>query len=409
MRADFGSSLPPARSSGFTAGVPVTTGAVAALPAATAAVRFAAHQVAKLSLRVCRGAGPGRQVVEGSWQARLFRGQPNREQTWFRFWETIEESRGFRGNGFAWKIVGGDGRVAELWALHPDQVWPHWQPNRGVRYRVMFGGGFVNPYGGQDGQVDASPQDLVHFRAFGDGGALMSQSPISRHAEQLGIAIARDRWESNMYERGAGRQVAVIYPANMTQQKARQEQEQAQARMGGVGAAGGVRVFGGNPTVQTIGLSPEETELVDRARFTAEDMCRIFNVPASLVDAQSSSSRPLTPEHEMQRWLHYGLEPRLCSLEQELALDPDLFGPGARDYPRFEADGYVRGDIATESERRVREVQVGILLPDEAREQMGRDPLPDGVGQIPQIVPVGGSPAGLPLTAPGAVAEEEDE
>jgi hypothetical protein len=37
-------------------------------------------------------------------------------------------------------------------------------------------------------------------------------------------------------------------------------------------------------------------------------------------------------------------------------------------------------------------VQSGILLIDEARHILGYDPLPGGVGQIPQITPVGGAP-----------------
>jgi len=47
------------------------------------------------------------------------------------------------------------------------------------------------------------------------------------------------------------------------------------------------------------------------------------------------------------------------------------------------------------------EVQAGIRLVDEARRVLGLDELPDGIGKIPQITPVGGAPnSALPLPKP---------
>jgi hypothetical protein len=90
--------------------------------------------------------------------------------------------------------------------------------------------------------------------------------------------------------------------------------------------------------------------------------------------------------------LRFGLGPDLHRIEDGLSSDEQLFPPGAQTYPLFNTDGFVRGDVQTESTILIGEVQAGIRTPDEARAARGLPPLPDGVGAIPQITPVGGAP-----------------
>jgi hypothetical protein len=52
------------------------------------------------------------------------------------------------------------------------------------------------------------------------------------------------------------------------------------------------------------------------------------------------------------------------------------------------------------------QIQAGTLLPDEARADNGRPPLPDGLGQIPQVTPVGGAPNPAPLPTAEPAPEE---
>ncbi len=59
----------------------------------------------------------------------------------------------------------------------------------------------------------------------------------------------------------------------------------------------------------------------------------------------------------------------------------------------------IRGDLATEAEISIKKVQSGQWLLDEARAKEGLPPLPDGLGKIPHIIPVGASPYGVPLPA----------
>ena len=61
-------------------------------------------------------------------------------------------------------------------------------------------------------------------------------------------------------------------------------------------------------------------------------------------------------------------------------------------YPEFRVDDLMFADPLTRAQVQHYRVQDGTELVDEARADNGRQPLPDGAGQVPQITPVGGAP-----------------
>lgn len=396
VRAWAGTYL-PMRSSDIrqAAGVTVSNDSTAGIPAFTAAVRIAAQAVAVLDLGVYRGRGVDRTRVTSTWQARLLAGEPNDQQDAYQFKETIEESLSFRGNAYVWKSIDpATGRVLELYALHPDQVMPYCD-SRGRRfYSVGVSEWFVDPVGRGNATYDVGAGTILHVKGFGDGGGWIAPSPVQRFATALGISIAKMDHESSMFSRGAAIRLAVTYPETMTQEKASVWRDMWRSTYEGPQNAGKTAVLGGGGTLQQIGLSQTDAQFIESSRFSIEEIARMTGVTASLIGGGQGNGgdAPITPEHEQARWLRHGLGPRLARIESSLRADSDLFGDGARDYPMFDTTGVVRGDVATEADVSLKKVQSGQWLVDEARALDGLPPLPDGVGSIPQIVPVGGAP-----------------
>jgi hypothetical protein len=118
----------------------------------------------------------------------------------------------------------------------------------------------------------------------------------------------------------------------------------------------------------------------------------MFAMPASLLGGGDS----LNVEQDTKRFLSFGLGSRLARIQSASGRDRTCFRPAGL-YPEFYTRNFIRLDAATEAEVRHKDVQSGVLLPDEARAELGLPPLPDGVGQIPQIIPVGGSPEPVPM------------
>jgi HK97 family phage portal protein len=381
-------------------GVAVTAGAVAGLPAASRAISVAAEAVGKLELGIWRGKGVDRRRVATTWQARFFSGQPNERDTWQLVWEQTEASLTARNSAYWLKIPNETtGQVEAVYVKHPSHVDLRWNTKtRRIEYRVRVD--FNSPWSGW-----ITSADILHFRVgFADPGCLVPPTPIELHRDSLGAALARVRYEGGFYERGhAG--VAAVFPGEVSPEQAK-KWEAVYRSAGGVDNAHGIRVFGGGATLERIGLTLDDAQFVESQSLSIDDCARIFRVQSSLLGGGQKTDRPITPEHEEDRWLRYGLGPRLTRIEAFIAADPSFFGPGARDYPLFDTEGVLRGDLATEAEISLKKVQSGQWLVDEARARDGLAPLPNGAGQIPQVVPVGGQQN--PVPTPPADPDEDD-
>jgi len=390
---------------GSTAGMAINNRTAAGIPAFHAAVTFAGQAVASLTMRVWRGEGPIKERVNGTWQARLFRGSPNPEQSQFTFWETIEASLTARNNAYIWKTKGADGKVEMLWALHPDQVYT---PLSTQEYYVTFWPRYPTPYEVEGyGAVKADKSILLHIRGRGGLGEIIAPSPIKVFASALGISLAKQEHEASLYARGASGGLAVIFPKDIKKDQAKEWQEVFDSNQAGPSNTGKTKVVGGGASLQVIGMTQADAQFAESVGLSVLDVSRITNVPAWFLGISDKTSKPMTPEHEQRRWMSHGFGPRLARIESALNADTDLFGMAA-DYAAFDTAGLIRGDLATEADITIRKVQAGIWLPDEARAMDSLQPYPDGVGQIPQVTPVGGTPNANPIANTNIDGTEEE-
>jgi HK97 family phage portal protein len=374
------------------AGVAVNPWTVGGIPAFTRAVRIAAEAVASLQMRVFRGVFPTRSQVDTVWQARLLRGPLSTVQTRFQFFETIEESLSKRGNAYIWKNTDpSSGRVVEMIALHPDQVYPKLLFSGVVEYQVQVSPFYVDPVGKGQGFYSVTTDTILHIKGHGDGGAVVAPSPVQLYADSLGVGIAKLRHEANTYAKGTALRLAVELPASVTPTQADQFRDQWKETYEGADGQA-TAILGGGGVIKPISLSMADAQFIESQNFGVAEAARIVGVPASLLDSgeHRSTSTPMMPEWEQMRWLRYGLGPRLERIESSFVSDPSLFGPSSLVYPAFDTEKFIRGDLTTEANIALSKVQSGQWLVDEARQRDNMPPLPDGAGQIPQVVPVGG-------------------
>ena len=200
--------------------------------------------------------------------------------------------------------------------------------------------------------------------------------------------------------------LVVMFPANVKKEQADQWREGFDDKHAGVGNTGKTKVVGAGAKVERLGMSQADAEFANSVELSVLDVSRIFRVPEWFLGVSQRTGKPVTPEHEAQRWLRSGLGPRLLRIESAFNADPDMFG--GRDVAGFDAGQVVRGDLGTEDTIDHQRIQDGRLLVDEWRVEHGRDPYPDGLGSIPQIVPVGGAPNPA-FPDPYGGGDDEDE
>lgn len=363
------------------------------IPAINRAARLRSEAVAGLRLYCWSGERERPLRRSSVWQAKLFdQEEYNEYQTRFCFWETVEESLAYRNKASIWKNLDPiSGQVIEMFALHPDQVIC--KPDY---YEVRVMGGFVDPVGRGPATYEVDESTLLHIRGHGQGGALEPPTPIQLFRDALAGPVGRQRHEARMWRRGTALQVAVSFPAGVSAQQADEWRESWRSNYEGTEGET-TAVIGGGASIVPIGMTAADAQFVDMAKLTVFDAARIMGVPANLLGTQLERSVP-NLEQDLSTWFRFGLDPELKRIESALAADEELFG-NAQTWPMFYSQEFVRGDILTEATSLGALVQQGVITADEARARLwgGLEPLPNDMGSMPQLTPVGGAPNPNPL------------
>jgi HK97 family phage portal protein len=367
-----------------------TNATAPSVPAFYAAAEIAAEAVAQLKMRVWRDATPARVPVTDVWQYRLLKLSPG-PQDHFTFWHTLELSLEYRNNTYVWKTKAG-GKVVALTALHPDQVGAYRAADGSKRFRVSFQDEYpLPPEVSGRGGLDVGEETILHIRGRGGIGEIVAPTPVQMFARTLGIGIAQQKRQSALLANGVTGGLAIEFPPGVKPEEADAWRERFDGRHAGSDRAGTTKVVGNGAKITPIGMTQGDAQFVETMNLTVNEIALITNVPAWLLLPSFTHRGANSPEHEMQRWLYHGLGPRLARIESALNADGDLFGPGDI-FAAFDVSDVVRGDLRSEDAIAHQQIQDGRLLVDEWRVERGRAELPNGIGKIPQITPVGGAP-----------------
>ena len=131
----------------------------------------------------------------------------------------------------------------------------------------------------------------------------------------------------------------------------------------------------------TLPLS--DAEFVASRELSTREICRIFGVPPSIVNAQSGGSLTYsTSQQEMLAFYQLTLQPLFVAIETALSQDPDLF-PITMTGCQFDTDQLLRADLATRYASYVQGLGAGFLTVDEVRAREGLGPMPEGASVDP--------------------------
>lgn len=383
---EFGSSAIPPPGSGYTSfsGIPVTTDRSFGLPAVMAAIRLISEVTAAMDIAVFRGIGGEKKTAEDSWQDKLM-DQPNVDQSQFDFLSDVSAGVEGYGNAFVEKVKF-RGEVVELIPRDPDYCRVRREGNQKL-FDVSV-----------DGRTrrNLTSAQILHVRGFSVTGYLSGFSPITMYRQALGTALALQEFQGRYFANDATPSGAIVMPGSITKTRALEILDLWKASHGGVSNAGNPAILSGGSTYEKIGVSLVDAQFVEAQRFSLEQIADMFRVPTDLIGGAVEKGVAATAEQVGLRFLVFYLLPRLRRIELAFGSDLDLFA-NTDVYPQFVTDDLLRADAATKATVQHMQIQDGTLLVDEARAEMGRPPLPDGVGQIPQITPVGGGANPVPI------------
>jgi HK97 family phage portal protein len=358
----------PARTA-YPAALPVSIDTAMQVSTVWACVNLLSSLVASLPLKLYRTKTDGsREEAKDENLYRLLHDRPNAFMTAYEFWQAMLVNRELLGNGYAIKYFQDDNPKKELIAL-----WP--VSSNQMEKRVLEDGSvvFVH-YTEKETRVYAAER-IFHIKGMGNG--LVGMSRLQFAAGAIGLAQAIDARTSKFFANGAKpagvlKIDKVLKPEqrNAVRDNFKELQE---------GNSDNLFVLEAEMSYQQIGISPQDSQLLEQRKFSVEDLCRFFGVPSFLVnDTEKTTTWGSGIEQMLLGFYTLTLRSILTSVESSIRKDLMTAEQRARLTPEFLFEALLRMDSNGRAEFFVKMVQNGIWNRNEVRRKDNLPPIPGG-------------------------------
>ena len=312
------------------------------------------------------------------------------------------------GNNYMLSVGGDNTPPTELYNLRPDRI----QIRTGQRampqsYDYMIGGQIVESY-----EVDQATGNskIKHIKMFNPLDDYYGMSPIQASSVDIDQHNLANKHNVNLLQNGARPSGAVIFKpkdetggsVQLSDNQRSQLQSDINSRFAGTGNAGRPMLLEGDFDWKEMGLSPKDMDFIQLKNMSAKDIALVYGVPSQLIgipDAQTYSNfaeaklalynETIIPLlDKIQGDLNEWLVPQFNDEALELRYDIDSI-PAMAEQRRRVFESVTSG------------VKDGILTRNEAREQLGYEPI-DGADSL--LVPANL----MPLNVATEETPEED-
>ncbi len=300
--------------------------------------------------------------------------KPNHFQTWQKFIEQWVLSLLSNGNSYVLKVRDGRRVVVEMYVLDPTRCRPLVSPSGRVYYELQEDN-LSTVYEG----VPAVPaSEIIHDRVNCLFHPLVGVSPLFACglAATKGLKIEENatRFFSNQSQPGG----VLTAPGEISDENADRLKEYFDREFTG-DKAGKVAVLGDGLHYEPMTTNAVDAQLVEQLKWSAEQICACFHVPAYLVGAA-----PVPPNNNVEalRLDYYGrcLQTLIEGIENALddGLSLGLMSDGKILGIELDLDGLLRMDTTALTAALKEQVGAGITAPNEARRRLNLPPVTGG-------------------------------
>jgi len=290
----------------------------------------------------------------------LIKYKPNDYQTAFEFWETIISNAVLNGVGYALIERDSRGYATQLIGL---DVWDvDRKPVNGTFVYSVRGVGIVQP------------ENMLEISN------LQRKSPIRLHRENLGLAKAAENFGAEYF--GSGGQMTGILSSDQPLKK--EQMDVIQGSWNKAAQQAGTKLLPFGFKYSRISISPDEAQFIQTRKFQAEEICRIFSVPPTLVQLESQTTYNNVEQQNLQ-FARHTVSPWTKRIEQEI--DRKLIQDRERPqlYAKFNLNDLYRGDMQSRADFYTKMLQNGVLNINEVRSKEEMNPTDGGDVHTVQI------------------------
>lgn len=349
----------------------ITVNTAMQLSAVWACVRLIAGTISTIPLNIARRNADGSITPQPLHPATALIGRaPNDAVTAAQFWESIMMAALLWGDGFAEIVRFGNKPVALNFLL----------PGRLTRRRLIDKAGTIEyRYTDFDGtQRVLDEKNLLRIPGISSDG-VNGLSVIQFGANILGSAQAATKVAGKIFENGMRPSGSIGVEGFLTAEQREAVRLNILPHFSGTQNTGKTLVLEGGMKYESIGINPDDAQLLESRQFSVEEIARFFGVPPHMIghsDKQTSWGTGL--EQMSLGFLTYTLRPWLVRITQ--AVGRRMLTAGEQDtlFADFEVEELLRADSAARSAFYSSMTQNGVYTRNEARRRERLPALPGG-------------------------------
>lgn len=335
-----------------------------------ACIRLISTVTASLPLDVYQTKDNQRSKVPGTHPlAKLLRFRPNNFMTALEFREAMTMQLCAYGNAYAHVERNSVGDVISMVPLMSANMEVRLSENgKAVIYR----------YRRDTEYADFTQKEIFHLKGFGFNG-LTGLSPLAFSAKSAGVAIAMEDNQREFFANGAKSPQILMTDGKVLTKEQRGQLEENFKEIAGGPVKKRLWILESGFTTQSIGVSPQDSEILAARKFQVAELARFYGVPPHLVgDVDKTTSWGTGIEQQNLGFLQYTLKPYLdrweYSIERWLVKESEQGSIHAE----HNLDGLLRGDSTSRASFMQIMVNTGIRTVNEVRRLDNLPPLPGG-------------------------------
>lgn len=347
--------------------VEVDANAVLAFHAVFSCMTLIASDIAKLRVKLVQqdDGGIWSEVSNPAYSPVLRK--PNPYQTRIQFWENWVLSKLARGNTYALKQRDKRNVVTALYVLDPNRVKPLITPDGAVYYELQSD----NLAGLQSESMIVPASEIIHDRFNCLFHPLVGISPIYANglAGTQGLRIQNN--SANFFGNASKPGGLLIAPGKIDVENATRLKEYWDTNFTGENA-GKIAVLGDGLKYEGMAVNPDDAQLIEQLKWTAEVVCSTFHVPPYKIGVGALPSYNNVQALNVE---YYSQCLQVLIEAIEVCLDEGL-ATGEKLGTEFDLDNLLRMDGVTQMD--VLEKSKGKLTVNEQRAKLDKKPVEGG-------------------------------
>ena len=349
--------------------VSVTPENVFKVSAAYACIKAKSEDIAMLGWDVLKRTANGREIAHNHDQYFLLHDEPNPDTSSFDFRRSLISYFMSWGNGVATIERNKFDRPISYHLRQPNFFQGFKDGDQGEVYYKDF----------KTGEI-FDPFNVVHIKGF-DFGEVWAPSVASLHKHIHSIGLSLNTFGANFWKNGTHLRGVIEVPDYIEDDEdVERLRSSFKEKYSGVEKTAEIGILFGGAKYTVLDMKLSDAQYIEFGNHTGETICGIYGVPPHRVGLLGrSTNNNIEKQHD--EYVQFGLQPTIINLEQEINRKAIRLAERGIVFNKINIGGLLRGDSKAQAAFIGEMMKWGIYELDDAREYIGANPMPNGLGK----------------------------